>query len=318
MKYPVKVKSPLFLAPMEGVTNVAFRVLCKRMGAGMCYTEFISADALIKYQDVLDKRQVFDVVKDERPVVTQIFGEDPKRILEGGEFLQGKTDVIDLNIGCPAPKIMACGGGSALLKDVSKIKDILESLNTLKTPVSCKIRLGISERNIVALDVAKIAEKVGCCAIAVHARTQAQGYSGKADWSWIKKVKDSVSISVIGNGDVNTPLDAERMMKETNCDFVMVGRAAMRDPFFFKKAVHYLKTGELMEDLSLEDKMKLLQEYVSLLKKYKVFDKNVVKQTLIQFTKGYPGGKEIRSQVTRMKSSGEILDKVADIVENSS
>ncbi len=308
MAYP-KLSSPLILAPMVGVTNVAYRILCKRMGAALCYTEFLSADALIKYKNEIDN-PMFDVVKEERPVVTQIFGEDPKKVFEAGKFLEGKTDVIDLNIGCPAPKILACGGGAALLKDIPKIKSILEQLNTLKTPISCKIRLGVDEKHIVALEVAKIAEKSGCCAIAVHPRTQKQGYSGNADWSYIKKIKDLVSIPVIGNGDVQTVQDVHRMIDETGCDYVMIGRAAMKDPFFFKKAKHYLKTGKILKDISFEDKMKLFREYVVLLKKYNIFNEVLAKQAFVQFTKGYSGSAKLRALVQKAKTIEELFELI--------
>ena len=304
-----KLSSPLILAPMAGVTNVAYRILCKRMGAGICYTEFLSADALVKYKDVHDN-PIFDVVQEERPVVTQIFGENPEKIMEAAEYLVGKTDIIDFNIGCPAPKILACGGGAALLKNPQRIQDILEKLNTLSLTISCKIRLGIDEKNIVALDVAKISEKAGCCAIAVHPRTQKQGYSGNADWSYIKKIKDLVSIPVIGNGDVHTVQDVSRMMQETGCDYVMVGRAAMKDPFFFTKANHYLKTGEVLEDISLSEKVYLLKEYICLLQKYGIYNEALVKQTCIQFTKGYFGSAKLRGDLNTLQSKEQFLERI--------
>lgn len=307
--YPVKVSSPLFLAPMAGVTNVAYRILCKEMGAGICYTEFLSADALIKYKDVSDN-PVFDVVAEERPVVTQIFGEDPDKVFEAAQSLQGKTDIIDFNIGCPAPKILACGGGAALLKDPERIRIILRRLNTLTTPISCKIRLGIDEEHIVALEVAKIAEEEGCCAIAVHPRTQKQGYSGNAEWNYIKKIKEMVSIPVIGNGDIQKPEDVKRMMDETGCDYVMVGRAAMKDPFFFKKALHYLQTGEMLPDISFEEKMNLLKRYIFLLKKYDVYDANLIKQVFIQFSKGYRGGSVLRAELSQIHDADILLAKI--------
>ncbi|MBI5797289.1 tRNA dihydrouridine synthase DusB [Candidatus Woesearchaeota archaeon] len=307
--YPIKVSSPLFLAPMAGVTNVAYRILCKEMGAGICYTEFLSADALITYKDV-SENPVFDVVAEERPVVTQIFGEDPEKIFEAAQSLQGKTDIIDFNVGCPAPKILACGGGSALLRDPEKIRMILRRLNTLDTPISCKIRLGIDEEHIVALEVAKIAEDEGCCAIAVHPRTQKQGYSGHADWSYIKKIKEIVSIPVIGNGDIQKPEDVKRMMDETGCDYVMIGRAAMKDPFFFKKTLHYLQTGEVLPDVSFEEKMQLLKRYIFLLQKYDVYDANLIKQVFIRFSKGYRGSSVLRAELSQIHDADALLAKI--------
>lgn len=304
-----KIKGKLILAPMQGVTDVAFRMLCKELGAGICYTEFISADALIHYKL---GNNIFDVIAEERPVVTQIFGEDKKKIFIAGEFLEGKTDVIDLNIGCPAPKVLALGGGAALLKSPKKVEEILEMLNTLKTPISCKIRLGIDDKHITAFEIAKIAEKTGCCAIAVHPRTQEQGYSGKADWDYIRKIKELVSIPVIGNGDVNSELDAERILNYTKCDYIMIGRAAMKDPFIFKKINYYFKTGKFLEDISFSEKIKLLEKYSTLAKKYNIYSDVRFKDLIIQFSKGYRNSTKLRMDLTKIKGSSEILIKVKE------
>jgi tRNA-dihydrouridine synthase B len=312
MKYPIKTRSKLFLAPMSGVTNVAFRILCKRHGAGLCYTEFMSADALVKFKDKIDN-PIFDVSEKERPVVTQIFGENTKKIIDAAKSLLGKTDIIDLNIGCPAPKIMASGGGSELLKSPEKIKEILGELNKLDIPITCKIRLGIDKENIIALKIAKIAQRAGCKAIAVHARTQKQGYSGKADWNWIKKIKQNVNIPVIGNGDITCPIDAKKMFDETLCDFVMIGRSAMQDPTIFSRTNEYLKTGILPKETSLKEKLELLKEYIDLMHEHKIYSLHLAKSALMQFSKGHIGGKLIRAKLSKIKTEEEFSKFLKEI-----
>jgi len=300
-----KIKGKLILAPMAGVTNVAFRIICKKLGAGICYTEFFHVDAL-------KKGNVFDVVKEERSVVTQIFGSDENKLYDAAKSLVGKTDVIDLNIGCPAPKVVGLGSGAALLKDLEKVERILNKLSTLNIPISCKIRLGVNEKNIVALELAKIVEKY-CCAIAVHARTLEQGYSGKANWSYIKLIKENVSIPVIGNGDINKVEDVKKMIDETGCDYVMIGRRAMKDPFFFRRANHYLKTGEVLPEESFEEKIELLVEYLQLCKKYNCFEPNNFKLLFIQFSRGYRNSSKLRVEISGIKKFDELLLKVREL-----
>jgi len=303
----LKLDSPLLLAPMSGVTNVAFRALCRKLGASLCYTEFISADALIRYKDQLADH-IYDVVPNERPVVTQIFGEDEQKLFEAAQAVVGTCDVIDLNIGCPAPKVMACGGGSALLNDPAKVRRILTRLNTLPVPITCKIRLGVNWDNITAFEIAKIAEDTGCVAIAVHARTASMGYSGNADWSYIKKIKELVNIPVIGNGDITCAADVKRMIDETGCDYVMIGRAAMRDPFIFSRAKHYLKTGKNVDPVSWPEKLALFREYLVLLETYGLDHVGHIRHMFMQFTKGYAGGKVLRGKSLEYKTKEDLLD----------
>jgi nifR3 family TIM-barrel protein len=303
MKFP-KIKSKLILAPMDGVTNVAYRILCKKYGAGICYTEFISANGLLRNKNLLD------VVEEERPVVAQIFGADKNKLLKAGKILEKKVDVIDFNIGCPSQKVVGVGAGSALLKNPEKVREILEALNTLNVPISCKMRLGVDEKSVTALEIAKIAEKSGCCVIAVHPRTQEQKYSGKANWDYIKKIKEFVSIPVIGNGDVFSPEDVKKMFDETGCDYVMIGRVAMKSPLIFKRANHYLKTGQLLPEETFLEKLELLKEYIRLLKKYGKYNDALAKQTAMHFSKGYRGSTKFRESISKLKKYEEIITLV--------
>ncbi|MBI2147158.1 tRNA dihydrouridine synthase DusB [Candidatus Woesearchaeota archaeon] len=310
MKSFPKISSPIVLSPMAGVTNIAFRLLCKRMGAGICFSEFISARAVAANKD--DLSGIIDVAEEERPVGIQLFDNNPEIMLESAKIVMPACDIIDVNMGCPAHKIMKCGGGSALLADLPRIKEILEALSTLDIPISCKIRTGISQKSIVAVQVARIAEEAGCAAIAVHGRTREQGYSGTADWSIIRQVKEAVSIPVIGNGDVRTPQDAEQLMNKTGCDMIMVGRAAMGNPYLFKQISHYLKTGEVLPQLSLPDQAALLSEYYALLQKYGIARVSTMKQFAQLFTRSYPNSSVFRGKLSLAKTEEHVrslLDK---------
>jgi len=236
-------QNPLVLAPMAGITDFPFRVICKELGAGLVFSEMVSVEALIR--EHRRTRGMLRTHPAERPVVFQIFGSKPESMAEAAHIVsQGEADFIDINMGCPVPKILKSGSGSALLRDIGLAKEIMAAAKSAsKVPVTVKIRLGWDAKNIVAVDLAQAAEAIGIAAVTVHGRTKAQGFSGHADWGMIKTVKKSVSIPVIGNGDVRTALDAKRMMDETGCDGVMIGRAIQGYPWIFREAKQYLETG---------------------------------------------------------------------------
>lgn len=282
MRFP-KLNSKLMLAPMAGYSDVAFRLLCKKYGAGMCFTELTSAEAIVKGKiDVA-------IVDDERPVGLQLFGNDVDMMIEAGKKFEKKCDVLDVNMGCPSVKIMQGGYGAALLKEKVKIKEIVKGLvDNVKLPISVKIR---NCKDVIS--IAKIIEKTGASVIVVHGRTVGQGYSGKANWDVIKKVKENVNMLVVGNGDVGSVEDANKMMQETGCDYVMVGRATLRNPCLFR--------GEKRSG------KEMFFEYLELAKKYHI-DFKVIKNHALLFTKGVVGGAGLREEINKCKDLG-VLEK---------
>jgi len=298
-----KLPSDIILAPMAGVTDVAFRLLCKKYGAALTVTEMISANALARNNQATIK--MIDVVSAEKPRVIQLFSQNTESLVKAAKYCEDKCEILDLNFGCPAAKIIRQGSGSALLERPNKLKEIVEAVvNAVKIPVTVKIRLGIRKSNINVIKIAKLCEEAGASLIAVHARTQKQGYTGKADWSWIKKVKESVNIPVAGNGDVKTVEDYLRMKKETGCDYVMIGRGTMGNPYLFKQIVDYQKTGNYSQR-DKKQQIKDFYEYLELAIEHKIKFINI-KFHAQAFTKGIKGAKNIRNELSRAKSVDEI------------
>jgi len=241
----IMIATPLFLAPMAGQTGHPFRRLCREMGdCGLVCTELLSSQAIwYKNQKTLS---MFDWTEAEHPFAVQLYGGDPAMMGEAAALVvEHGADIVDINMGCWVPKVAKTGGGAALLRDVCTATKVVEAVvKAVDVPVTVKVRSGWDSANPTAVEFAKAAENVGVKAIAVHARFAEQGFSGKADWSMIRRVKEAVGIPVIGNGDVSTPQDAERMLQETGCDGVMIGRAALGNPWIFHQMAHYLRTGE--------------------------------------------------------------------------
>lgn len=244
----VELENNLILAPMAGVTDQPFRRLCKEQGCGLLYTEMVSAKAI--FYNSKGTSELLAVSDEERPVAVQLFGSDPGIISEMACRIEdGPYDLIDLNMGCPVPKVVNNHEGSALMKNPGLVEQILTALvKRVSKPVTVKIRTGFDEANINAVEIASIAESCGVAAVAVHGRTRAQFYSGKADWSMIRAVKKAVRIPVIGNGDIFTPEDAERMLQETGCDGLMLARGARGNPWLFRRTRHYLETGVMLPE----------------------------------------------------------------------
>ena len=249
----VEMENPFVLAPMAGVTDLPFRKLCKEQGAGLICMEMVSAKAISFHNK--NTEALMEIAPEEHPVSMQLFGSEPELMAEVAKNIEERPfDILDINMGCPVPKVVNNGEGSALLKDPEKIVRIVKAVSSaISKPVTVKLRIGFENVPVDIVDIARRIEDAGAKAIAIHGRTRQQYYSGKADWDTIRRVKEAVSIPVIGNGDVDSPMKAEAMIRETGCDAVMVGRAVRGNPWIFRELNHYFATGELLERPSVED-----------------------------------------------------------------
>jgi len=290
-----KLKSPAILSPMSGVTDVAFRTLAKSYGAGLTYTEFVHSTALVHAN--ANTLEMIRTDKSEKPVAVQLFGGNFDDIIEAAKFAEDKFDIIDINCGCPARKVIKTGAGSEMLKKPEQIGKLVGRLvDAVNKPVTVKIRKGINEKNVNAMEVAKLVEDNGAAAITVHGRTVEQGYSGDADWEIIKKVKEKINIPVIGNGDVDSPEIFKQRLDKSGVDYIMIARAAMGNPYIFKQINDYLKTGNYEE----KDKIKQFSEYLKLAEKHNI-QFPTIKEHAIKFTKGLVGSAKLRQKLVMCK-----------------
>jgi tRNA-dihydrouridine synthase B len=306
----IPIRPGTILAPMAGVTDTVFRRVIRGLGAcGLIMTEFTSAEGLTRQAARTLHYLYFD--EDEHPIAAQIFGSDPAVMASAAALTEDLGfDQVDINLGCPVKKVVKCGG-SGLLRDLPHLEKLLGAVrDAVKIPLTIKIRSGWDENNIVAVDVARMAERIGIEAIAVHPRTRMQGYAGNADWNVIRDVKQSVRIPVIGNGDVRTPQDAVRMIAETGCEAVMIGRAASSNPWIFRQIADYVANGQYIQPTE-QDRYKLLVEYFQSLIAAEMPDAiGKMKQFATLFTHGIRNGGELRHAVHHANTTTEILARV--------
>lgn len=315
----VQIKNQIVLAPMAGICNNAYRRIIKEMGCGLIVAEMVS-DKAIMYDSTKTKEMLY-MTEDERPISQQIFGSDKQSFIIAAKYIEENMhpDIIDINMGCPVPKVaLRAQAGSALLKNPDKVYEIVKAVvDSVSVPVTVKIRSGWDDKSINAVSIAKIIESAGASAIAVHPRTRAQGYSGKANWDIIKQVKESVSIPVIGNGDITSCYDAKRMLDETGCDAVMIGRGVLGNPWLIRECIDYIDNGIEPKQISIKDKIDMIKYHLNNLmetKPYKVAMLEI-RTHAAYYLKGLPQGKELKVEIFKTTNEEELIKLLDNYLE---
>ena len=307
----IDINKPLCLAPMEDVTELPFRLICKRLGADIVYTEFTSSEGIIR--DIPRIMEKIQIVEEERPVAIQIFGGRPEAMAGAAQAIEKlKPDFIDVNCGCWVKNHVARNEGAGLLRDLPLFEKVVKAtVKATRLPVTVKTRLGWDEQGIVIPDVAKMVEAAGAKALTLHCRTRSQAHSGFADWSWLEKIKKVISIPVIGNGDISCPEDVQAML-ETGCDGVMIGRGAIANPWIFKQTKHYLEFGEHMPEPGIEEKIRLCIEHLKLNVRYKdeKYGVQTFRKHYVGYLKGLPNIAPVRSELMRYTMMAQVVERL--------
>ena len=308
----IELENNLILAPMAGVTNRPFRMICKEYGAGMVCTEMASARAM--FHNDLKTKRLLNTDGEKRPISMQIFGSDEESMAYAVEYVSKIADIVDINMGCPAPKVVKNGDGSKLLLDLEKAESILKAvMEHSKVPVTLKIRKGWDKENIVAVEIAQIAEKVGISAITIHGRTRSEFYTGKADLDIIKQVKQSVHIPVIGNGDVIDGETAKKMFEYTGVDGIMIGRGSFGKPWIFKEIIEYLETGKKMQEPTNGEKLRIMEKHIDLAveEKGEIAIKELRKH-IAWYTKNLKNSSEFRNSINKIETKQKLINKIEE------
>ena len=312
----VELRNNILLAPMAGITDLPFRLICEKHGAGLTCTEMISSKGL--YYNDSKTKLLLNVQGEERPVAAQIFGSDIEALKYASEYVSNFVDIVDINMGCPAPKIVKNGDGSKLLKNLDLVFCIAkEVVKASKVPVTVKIRKGWNSKSVVAVEVAKLLEEAGVSAITIHGRTREEYYLGKADWDIIKKVKESVKIPVIGNGDIKTKEDALRMFEQTNVDGLMIGRGAIGNPWIFEEVINYLQ-GKEQRKVTNSERLETIIEHINLAVKEK--GENIaikeMRKHLAYYVRNEKDASKIRERINKINDKGALIDCLSEYFKN--
>ena len=315
----VQLDNEVFLSPMAGVTDLPFRTICKEKGCGMLYTEMINAKALC-YDDENTKKML-RMDKDEHPVAVQIFGSDPEFMGKAAIIMnQYPNEILDINMGCPAPKVIKNGDGSALMRNPKLAAEVLTAVvKNSEKPVTLKIRKGWDDDSVNAVEIAKIAEECGISALAIHGRTREQFYSGKADWDIIAEIKQAINIPVIGNGDVFEVEDAVNMLEKTKCDAIMIGRGAQGNPWIFNRINHYMKTGEILPEPTLEEKITTAIRHMNLAvaEHGDYVAVREMRKHIGWYLKGLKNSAKYREQINKITDYKEVIAMLEEYMQHS-
>lgn len=312
----VEIKGNLFLGPMAGVTDLPFRVLCKEQGAALVFTEMVSAKGILYNNKNTDG--LLEIAEEERPAALQLFGSDPDIIADMAKRIEGRNfDILDINMGCPVPKVVKNGEGSALMKEPDLVGKIVNKVSrAINKPVTVKIRMGFSPDVVNAVEIAKIAEDNGAAAVTVHGRTREQYYKGKANWDIIRQVKEAVTIPVIGSGDVQTPMDAKRMLEQTGCDGIMIARGARGNPWVFAEINEFLKDGTSQPIPDIDEVKRTILRHAKLSIQYKGEYTGIreMRKHIAWYTAGYPQSAKLRNRTNEIESIGDLETLLEDFV----